>query len=201
MAYRIELPETRPEDDYQALVKLQSDLLDWAEELFGERDKRWTILPPKFENGHPHTFYVDHDTFDLILVKLGDKARDKWTYVLYQLAHEVIHLLNPRRGCKANSLEEGVASAFSYYVQRRCGIAEPCFVRHGHRAYEHVHNLLNQLPGGDIAAAKRIRKEIPAGSSFSSVMRVSLERIFPEIDGELAAALASKFDRDRTDYQ
>ena len=200
MNCRIVLPNTRPEDDNEALLKLQEDLLLWAEDLFGERDKNWHILPPMFESGHPHTFYVDHDTINLIKVKIGGRARDKWTFALYQMAHEVIHLLNPRRGCNANNLEEGVASAFSYYVQRRCGIVKPRFVEHNHPAYKYVHKLMSRLPCGDIAAAKRIRREMPAGSPFSSVTSVSLQRIFPTIETEHAEELARKFDRNKTVY-
>ncbi len=200
MGCRIVLPATRPEDDSQNLPNLQHDLLIWAEELFGERDQSWHILPPMFVTGYPHTFYVDHSSYNLVMIKLSENAREKWTFALYQLAHEVIHLLNPRPGCKANNLEEGVACAFSYYVQRRCGIAMPRFVNHNHPAYEYVHDFVKQLPKGDIAGAKRIRQEMPTGRSFSGVSSVNLKRIFPGIRTELAEELTRKFDRDRSDY-
>ena len=100
------------------------------------------------------------------MIKPVGGAREKWTIALYQMAHEVIHLLNPNRpdpglGGNANNLEEGVACAFSYYVQRMCGIEGSDFVRLNHPAYENAHRLVRRLPSGDIAAAKRIRREMP----------------------------------------
>ncbi len=146
MRYRIVLPDTRPEEDPEALLKLQQDLLAWAEELFGERDMTWNLLPPMFGDRNPHVFYPDPESLNLVMVKLGRGAREKWTFALYQMAHEVVHLLNPKRGRHANNLEEGAACAFSYYVQRICGITGSRFVRHSHSKYEYVHNLVKRLP-------------------------------------------------------
>ena len=182
------------------MLKLQQELLAWAEELFGERDMTWNLLPPMFGDRNPHIFYPDPESLKLVMVKLGRGAREKWTLVLFQLSHEVIHLLNPKRGCKANNLEEGVASAFSYYVQRRSGIVEPDFVRHDRPAYKCVHSLVRRLPTGDIAAAKRIRREMPPGTPFSSISTDDLRRIFPDVDAEHADALASMFCRDKTEF-
>ncbi len=201
MNYRIELPDTRPADDHEGLARLQNQLLGWAEELFGKRDTCWTPVPPIFGNRNPHTYYPDPAALKLVQVKLGRTAREKWTRVLYQMAHEVIHLLNPRRGCKANNLEEGVACAFSAYVQRRCGITGENFVRDDHDAYLYAYKLVRRLPSGSISAPKRIRKEMPAGTSFSSVTSEDLKRIFyPKVCTELADALTSTFCRDKTEF-
>ncbi len=207
MGCRIVLPETRPEDDSQNLPKLQHDLLIWAEELFGERDTSWNLVPqPMFGNRNPHIFYPDPASLKLVMIKLGRGAREKWTKVLFQLAHEVIHLLNPNRPdpgeCPVTSyLEEGVACAFSSYVQRMCGITGIDFVRDDLPAYVYAHRLVKRLPKGNIAAAKRIRREMPPGTSLSAVTTKHLLQIFPNLDMEHADALASMFERDKTEFQ
>lgn len=202
MAYRIEFPNTRPEDDCEALEKLQNDLLDWAAELFGIRDTTWTPLPPMFGNRNPHIHYPCPASLKLVMIKLGRRAREKWTKVLFQMAHETIHLLNPlhpEQG-KANYLEEGVACAFSAFVQRRCGITGDDFVRINLPAYKYAHALVKRLPAGDIAAPKRIRREMPTGTPFSSVTSKDLKRIFPSVDDDHADALTSTFCRDKIEF-
>jgi hypothetical protein len=155
-----------------------------------------------FGNRNPHIFFPDPTELKLAMIKLVRGAREKWTIVLYQMAHETVHLLNPvhpKQG-KANYLEEGVACAFSAYVQRRCGITGIDFVRDNLPAYKHAHRLVRRLPTGDIAAARRIRREMPLGTSFSSVTAEDLKRIFcPKLTAEHADALTITFCRDKTE--
>lgn len=205
MTRRIVLPDSRPVDDKEALLELQQDLLIWAEDLLGERDKTWRILPPMFDRGTPHIFYPDPESLKLVMIKLVNPAREDWTKALYKMAHEVIHLLNPMRpdpdNCStASVLEEGVACAFSFYVLRRCGIDASEFKRHSLPSYKHAHSQVSRLRSGDISAAKRIRREMPPGTRFSSVTSEDLKRIFPDVDAEHADALASMFCRDKTEF-
>lgn len=215
MDYRIDVPTTgRPDDrDNNNLQKLQCDLLEWAEEQFGERDGCWTILRPDFDEctpydeRTPHIFYRKPFEQKLVQIKLVRRAHNDWPTALYQMAHEVIHLLNPKEkdlvtGCRetANVLEEGVATAFSFYVLLRCDISVSKFKSCIHPPYERAHKLLRRLPGGDIAAAKRIRRELPTGTSFSSVTSEDLKRIFPDVDPKHADELISKFCRNKTEF-
>jgi len=206
MKPRIILPKTRPEDDHDGLIRMQKDLLYWAEELYGGRDTSWNLAPqPMFGNRNPHIFYPDPASLKLVMIKLGQGAREKWTKALFQLAHEVIHLLNPNRPdpgeCPVtNYLEEGVACAFSSYVQRRCGITGNDFVRDNLPAYIYALRLVTQLPKGNIAAARRIRREMPPGTPFSSVSKDDLLCIFPDLDLKHADALTNEFERDKTDF-
>ena len=207
MGCRIILPTTtKPDDDRENLHKLQCDLLKWAQELFGERDGSWTILPPDFDECTPHIFYRIPFAQKLVHIKLVCRARDEWPEALYQMAHEVIHLLNPKKkdletDCRdtANVLEEGVACAFSYYVLRMCDIDVERYKRVSLPSYKHAHKLVARLQSGDIAAAKRIRREMPA-IPFSSVTTDDLLRIFINLDSEHAEELVSTFSRDKTEF-
>ncbi len=208
MDCRIELPNSRPEDDCVALLKLQQDLLGWAEELFGERDTSWTLLAPDFDECEctPHIYYpIPFAT--LVQIKLVPRADLEWPIALYQMAHEVIHLLNPKEkdpvtGFRdtANVLEEGVACAFSFYVLRRCDIDIEPYKSKIKQSYKHAHKLVAILQSDDIAAAKRIRIEMPSGTPFWSITTEDLLRIFPNLDHKHANALTSKFCRDKTEF-
>ena len=181
---------------------MQQDLLDWAEELFGKRDMTWNLCPSMFGERNPHIFPPDPEPLRLVMIKLGRGAHEKWTIALYQMAHEVIHLLNPlhpKQG-KASYLEEGVACCFSSYVQRRSSKQGSDFLRDNLPVYQYAQKLVKRLPCGDIAAAKRIRKEMPPGTSFSSVTAKDLLRIFSTLNIEHAEALTSRFDRDNTEF-
>ena len=48
---------------------------------------------------------------------MSDNGRFYWPTVVYELAHETVHLLNPVFLGEANYLEEGVAVAFSLHGQ------------------------------------------------------------------------------------
>ncbi len=203
MGCRVVLPTSgRPDArDNDNLEKLQYDLLEWAEDLFGVRDKCWNLKPqPIFGNRNPHIFFPDPKESKQVQIKLGRSARKKWNFVLFQMAHEVIHLLNPRKGCKVNNLEEGVACAFSAFVQRKCGITGVDFVYDNLCAYKYALRLVRRLPSSDIAAAKLIRREMPSGTPFWSITTEDLLRIFPNLDHKHANALTSKFCRDKTEF-
>lgn len=197
MAYRMELPDTRPADDCEGLKKLQKDLLGLAEGLFGQRDGCWMICPPDFDldDNQPHIYYPKPFA-KIVQIKLVPKANDKWPIALYQMAHEVIHLLNPKENDletgfrdSANVLEEGVACAFSFYVLYKYGIDVKPFKIASKKSYRCAHKLVARLPKGNISAAKRIRREMPRGTSFSRVTAKDLKRIFPCMDTEHADAL------------
>ena len=101
------------------------------------------------------------------------------------MAHETVHLLNPVAG-NTNNLEEGVAVEFSLYVQPAYGIS----VRPGTNAYDHPHDLVCRLPGGALAAGRRVRLEVGALSAAKPEM---LRKLFPELDGEVAVDLSRPF--------
>ena len=209
MSCRIELPKTtKPENDRDNLHKIQCELLKWAEDLFGKRDESWTILPPDFDECTPHIFYLKPFAQKLVQIRLVCRAHEEWPYALYQMAHEVIHLLNPKQkdfetGSRdtANVLEEGVACAFSFYVLRMCDIDVEQFKRKSLPSYKHAHKLVARLKSGDIAAAKRIRRELPSSTPFQRVTKDDLLCIFPNLDPKHADALTDKFERDKTDFQ
>jgi hypothetical protein len=87
-------------------------LLAEAERRFGPRDKSWTILGVDFGGSSPNIWYPSSGD-KMVVVKLSDNASLDPNRALFQLSHEVIHLLSPSGGKMAPALEEGPATHFS----------------------------------------------------------------------------------------
>jgi hypothetical protein len=96
------------ENDYAALVP---DLLAKAEDRFGPRDPSYRFVGVAFDREGPTTFFPGGATD--VLIRLGDSTKTNYDQGLYQLAHEVVHLLAPIKTPPATMLEEGLATLFS----------------------------------------------------------------------------------------
>jgi hypothetical protein len=95
-----------------SLTTILGDLLFTAERKYGERDKSWTILGIEICGSNPHVWFPKVDQgARFVSVMLSETARMNIRQAVFQLAHEVIHLLAPigRRG--APIIEEGLATA------------------------------------------------------------------------------------------
>ncbi len=108
------LPNTIPEHDQEGLLKLQEALLELAEQLLGDRDKSKIIYQPDFDVNGP---YINNTpNLDGASARLSPNSKLYWPTVVYEMAHEIIHLLNPIVGY-TNWLEEGIAVKFSIFAQ------------------------------------------------------------------------------------
>ncbi|WP_408096602.1 hypothetical protein ACJVC5_16310 [Peredibacter sp. HCB2-198] len=102
------------------LASRLGDMLTYAEEMYGPRNKDFTILGIEFCESGPRIWYPKSKKN--IVIQLSYSAKISETLALYQLAHECIHLLSPSGGCTANVLEEGLAVYFSWwYVEKTLG--------------------------------------------------------------------------------
>lgn len=95
-------------------------LLARVESLYGASSHEKLNFHPSFM-GHPHSMVCplkgDHDTFG---VTVGAHATT-WEAVFYELAHEMVHSLNPVVSAhekKLAALEEGVAVKFAEGIYR-----------------------------------------------------------------------------------
>ena len=90
------------------------DLLFTAERKYGARDKRWTILGIEICGLHPQIRYPrSSEGARFVSVMLSDAARMDPRRAVFQLAHEVIHLLAPLGRRNGLVIEEGLATANS----------------------------------------------------------------------------------------
>jgi hypothetical protein len=179
----MKLPTSLPEHDPSALWSLQQQLLIVAEYLVGRRDQSKTIYQPAFHENGPHI--RNTPTLDGAFVELGAGSKVYWPTVVFEMAHETIHLLNPVEGY-TNWLEEGVAVEFSIHAQQLFGVpiqsptAGPYF-----EALE----MVRSLPGGTFSAAYRVRE---IAGSLGTVTVEQLCSLFPSYDRAGLLRLAEK---------
>ena len=182
----IQLPATNPKDDPTTLWALQLELLELTESLLGPRDATKKIYQPTFTTDGPH---VRHNpNRDGVFVELSLNGEQYWPTVVYEMAHETVHLLNPVLLEEANNLEEGVAVAVSVMVQPSYGIEKvqsPSFP-----PYVFALQLVGMLPGHPLASARLIRERIGA---FSVVTAEDLGELFPQVDQKVLQELAARF--------
>jgi hypothetical protein len=89
-------------------------LLAEAERLYGPRDATYRFAGVTFDPKGPHLRFSP--TWDEVWIELSPSTMTYPDQALFQLAHEVIHLLAPNRSPPAVMLEEGLAVHFSVYA-------------------------------------------------------------------------------------
>ena len=182
---RMQLPESMPRDDPAALWALQAELLSIAESILGTRDLTKQICQPRFTDSGP--IIRNALGLDGAYIELSRNAECYWPTVVFEMAHETVHLLNPVVG-KANNLEEGVAVAFSLYVQPLYGIR----IQPSIPSYLSAFQLANILPEGALEAAKRVRDHVGA---LNNITLQGLQELFPSVDKVILRELAERFIR------
>jgi hypothetical protein len=165
-----------------------------AEELAGPRDPSWTILGVEFfgnerDGAVPRIWYpgnCGHIAIRLTCDVAKDPAR-----AIYQLAHEVVHLISPSGRSNAPNLEEGFASIFAHgmaerYANFRCPIA---------KEYRAAHEDVSALLAINRLAIREIRHFEPR---LWMVTREIVARAVPGVDTQLAARLCRNWNATET---
>ena len=94
-----------------SLASVAGDLLTEAELRFGQRDQSWTFCGVEFSPHGPQIWFPGDRKN--IVIQLSMHATTDWRRAVWQLAHEIIHLLAPVKGEKASNFEEGLAALFA----------------------------------------------------------------------------------------
>jgi hypothetical protein len=108
-------PNERPDASPVALWIVQQDLLARVQALLGTRDETKKIYQPIFTDGGP--YLSNTPNLDGAFAALSKSAAGYWPTVVYELAHETVHLLDPVAGF-TSWFEEGIAVAFSVEMSR-----------------------------------------------------------------------------------
>lgn len=157
-----------------------------AEAALGPRDASKKLYQPQFSDGVPHIFNTNNP--DGVIVRLSRNGECYWPTVVYEMAHETVHLLNPVSG-DTNNLEEGVAVAFSLIVQPNYGIS----IQTSMRSYLFALQLIATLPNGPPEAGRLVRECVGA---LSAPTVHDLEDLFPSVDRTILGKLVEEFERD-----
>ena len=99
-------------------------LLCYLEQKVGSKDPHWTIKKTQFwdeadtksDTERPMTFFPKCPNNDVIQILLTRSTENDSQQRLFQMSHEVVHLLDPVPREEVNHLEEGFASWFSVHV-------------------------------------------------------------------------------------
>ena len=176
-----------PRENPSALWSVQLQLLRLAEDILGQRDASKTICQPVFADDGPHIRNTPN--LDGAFAELSRRAEAYWPTVVNELAHETVHLLNPKPGI-GNWLSEGIAVAFSGYAQRCYGM-EPQSINM--ESYRRSLELVSVLPPAPLTAGRRIRD---ACGTLNNATRSILETLFSDVDSGTLTQLCKPFERD-----
>ena len=179
----MQLPETKPRDDPESLWALQIELLEMAQSILGCRDASKRICQPQFTDNGPNIRNTPN--FDGAFAELSHGAKCSWPEVVFEMAHETVHLLNPIPG-NTNNLEEGVAVAFSLHVQPYYGTC----VRLEDASYLRAFQLASMLPEGPLESGRFARTRFGA---LSAITTQDLAALFPKVDTAVLESLAERF--------
>lgn len=166
-----------------------------AEARFGRREAGWTLLGVEFARvDAPQVWYPSFsETNRQIVVQLTADAAQDERRALYQLAHEVVHLLNPKRD-PVSRFEEGLATLFSIQHLRAQGFSlGPEYIGSSRyrAAYDDVARLESLHPRGRFDVAVRLLRQNADG--LSPLTPALIAQAFPNAPADLAAALSRPF--------
>lgn len=176
------------------LASRMGHILRFVEARYGSRDRDWTLLGVEFTSAdHPQVWYPTFDGIgDAIIIQLTESAAQNETQALFQLSHEVVHLLSPAGpGAKASVLEEGLATYNSLDYLAAIGKAVgPDYINEPRykRAYLAVLRLAQRA---DFASG--IRKLRARHGTLSALNPIDLQRVWPGLNGVEARALTAQF--------
>lgn len=166
------------------LTTLLGDCLSHAEAQFGQRDLTYTVLGVEFGGPNPKIWYpgdCKHVSVMLSASCLNDIDR-----AIFQLAHEVVHLLSPTGQSDANVLEEGLATHFQHYYSKLRGIA----YTNDDQKYLAAERDVQTLLALKHDAIKLVRQTQPC---ISKITDQQLLAVCPHLRPEIAQRLSDKF--------
>ena len=167
------------------IVSRLGDMLNEAEALFGERDKRYTILGIELANIKQPQIWYPNDC-NHVIIQVTEDCSNNMERAIFQVAHEAIHCLCPNPKKKTTILEEGLATYFSMYYTRKRKIYYNIDNLQYQKPYEFCSKLLNY----DFELIKKARIIEP---DISFISKEILLNICPKIDHTLLDELTKKF--------
>lgn len=176
--------QSPPREDDAAVWHVQQTLLAEAERLLGKRDQAKRLCQPTFAADGPRI--INTSTLDGAFARLSENAAVYWPSLVYELAHETVHLLDPVVG-HTNWLEEGIAVAFSIHAQSLLGCTKVQQPASG--AYFDAFQLASRLPGGAFPFAFAVRSRFGSLAGFNAG---ELKAAFPVVSKDLAKRLVKE---------
>ncbi len=176
------------------LASRMGHILRFMEARYGPRDRSWTLLGVEFTSRDaPQVWYPTYDNIgESIIVQLTRNAATDETRALFQLSHEVVHLLSPAGpGAKASVLEEGLATYASLeYLDAVGKGVSPNYIASSRyqAAYRTVARLASRP---DFESGIRTLRTTRGG--LSNLSPTDLQRVWPGLTAREATVLTRNF--------
>ncbi|MCG9729172.1 hypothetical protein L1D44_04850 [Shewanella sp. Isolate13] len=174
--------KSHPVNDKIGLWHLQTEFMAEAERLFGSRDQTKIIYQPSWDIDGPHVRYTPNK--DGAFAELGFNAKTDWEMVVYQLAHETVHLLDQHGGKQTHLLEEGAAVRFSLDMMAKYGFDTADLPEID--SYKTALKLFDSLGNDPYLITKELRSIC---GDFISIDEATLEVKCPELAENIIAEL------------
>ncbi|HVV99691.1 MAG TPA: hypothetical protein VHB77_05105 [Planctomycetaceae bacterium] len=172
------------------LVSRLGEMLKEIEALLGPRDQSFTLLGIEFQAEGPQLWFpLAHEGRKDVVIQLSTATLTNSALGLCELAHEAVHLLNPRAE-GISTLEEGLAV---WFQRRYTSTHFQLKVHQRSEAHDRACGLVEKLISHGTDRLSRLR---PQGASLSEVVAAQIQSTWPEVPLELAEALARPFDAD-----
>lgn len=169
------------------IVSLFGDMLSAAEELFGERNKEYTILGVELAQiDQPQIWFPG--SCNHVIIQVTEDCINDMDKAIFQVAHEAVHCLCPKQG-KVSILEEGLATYFSMFYTKKQDISYIELPQ-----YQYAYKLSCQLLKYDSEIIKKARRFVP---DISNIDKKLLLSICPNIDHALAEEITKVFVKDQ----
>jgi hypothetical protein len=171
-------------DPLNAVGRTQDALLACAEQLMGPRDAAYEILKPICVADGPRLRFTPDKR--AVYAELSLNAQRYWPSCVFEMAHEVVHMLNPVVG-HTTEFEEAVATHFQLEIAPIfCGVQQPVTLA----AYRAAREDLLALGASPFDLAQRIRVRC---GSLGAVDHTALADLCPSAPEALVARLVARF--------
>jgi hypothetical protein len=168
------------------LTKKLGEYLREAERRYGQRNMEWTILGIEFCGSVPHVWFPYHEK--LVSIMLTDSAASNTEEAMFQIAHEVIHLLEPTHTPPTTVFEEGLATLFAHDMSAKDQLGR-ITVQPSYLSAESAVRELLAIDGDAVRAIRRSEK------TFFDLTEEGVLRACPSASVVLAKKLSLKFVR------
>lgn len=178
--------------DYNKLQEIGNSSLDEVEMLIGKREVSKFNEFQFWDKTYPQLIGDNKIGYTIFVSQLAKKSEHE---AIYQISHEVVHLLSPTTKENVSLFEEGLATYFSLDQLRKKGfnsIADSnlVYLENNHKNYFIAYELVSKLP--DIYSKFKSWRDSTLNQKISDLRESEIQKIFG-CELILASNLARKF--------
>lgn len=180
----------------KTFVTVLDDMLTAAEARFGVRDYAYSVTAVQFAGNNPKVKGERKNPQRLVIYlsfrSLQHIYRDQgFNNAVWQMAHEVVHVLSHTAGEYATVLEEGLACCFQReYILDRYGYEWP--PETWSESYRNAYLMASEMLKRDPDVIRKLRQTQP---TISLITAETIREQQPQVSPEIAETLAARFIR------